>query len=403
MDKKVKLGSILARSVQPSVTMAITDSAKKLKKEGKNILSMSPGEPDFDTPDFIKEAAIEALKKGYTKYTPASGLPELKEAVVGWYELYRGVTFSSKNIVISCGAKHAIFNVLMAVLNPGDEVIVPSPYWVSYPEQLRLLGAVPVIAETTDGDNFKVTPAVLERIVTDKTKMIILNSPSNPTGMVYSKDELEKIVEFALKRDLYILSDEIYEELVYDGNFVSLAAFKDTLAEKLCVVSGVSKSYSMTGWRIGYAIVPEWMSKVIGSIQSHMTSNPCSIAQYAVLEALTSEQSHNFVKQIQILFSERRDRLVSGLRSIDGVSCLMPQGAFYVFPRIDTFFGKRSGKVVINDSISFCKALLQDVGVACVPGLGFGSDQHVRLSYSSSLETIDEAVKRIKSWLKTLV
>ena len=388
--------------VSPSITLAISAKAKEMKQQGLDVIGFGAGEPDFDTPQHIKAACIEAIESGFTKYTPASGIVELKEAVREKFLKDNGLEYSIKEIIIGCGAKHVLYNTMQVLCNEGDEVLLPSPYWVSYTEQIKLAGARPVIVYTSPETNFKVIPEVLEQHITPKTKLLIMNSPSNPTGSVYSKEELEQIGEIALKHNLLIISDEIYEKIIYDGvTHVSIASFSKELKEKTIVVNGHSKSYSMTGWRIGYAAGPEPIIKAMGNLQSHSTSNPTSFAQKGALAALTGPQE--MVGEMVREFAARREYLLKRLEAIEGVSCTNPQGAFYVFPSIKGLLGKSAGDVPITDSMSFCNALLDQVQVAAVPGEAFGHDDHIRLSYATSLENIEKGLDRISKFAKSLL
>lgn len=390
-----------ASKVEASITMAITATAAKLKGEGKPVISMSAGEPDFDTPEFIKQAGIQALNEGKTKYTAAAGLPQLKTAICKKVLHDRGLSYSPENIVVSCGAKHSIFNALVAIVNPGDEVIFASPYWVSYPDQISLLGGKPVVIETTDQTQFKITAAQLESAITSKTKAFILNTPSNPTGMAYTKLELEALAAVIVKHDILVISDEIYAKLLYDGEHISIASLGEEIKARTIFIDGVSKAYSMTGWRIGYAAAPKQIAEIMGSVQSHSTSNPTTPAQWASIAALEGDDSA--VAAMCVAFDERRKTMVDGLNSIPGITCLLPQGAFYTFPNVSALFGKITPEgTVLKDSATFCTALLNEKLVACVPGSGFGAEGYIRLSYATSMEAITTAVKRISEFVAAL-
>ncbi len=385
-----------ADSIQDSITMAITAQAKKMKQEGLNVLGFSAGEPDFDTPDRIKNAAIKAIQEGKTKYTPTSGIPELKSAICDKFLKDDHLTYKPENIVVSCGAKHSIFNVILALINPGDEVIIPSPYWVSYPDQVNLAEGKPVIIETTDAAHFKITPAQLQQAITPRTKLLIINSPSNPTGSVYTKKELEAIADVVIKNNIVVLSDEIYEKLIYEGEkHTSIASLSDEMKKRTIVVNGVSKAYSMTGWRIGYIAATKEIAAAADRIQSQSTSNATSISQWASVEALKSGDEP--IGPMKIEFNKRRNYMVQTLNQIKGVSCLSPQGAFYTFPKVSALYGKK-----VKNSDEFCKLMLEEALVACVPGSGFGADEHIRLSYATSMNDIEEGLKRIKTWVETL-
>lgn len=380
------------QSVTPSVTLAISAKAQELRSQGIPVIGFGAGEPDFDTPDFIKQAAIAAIEQGFTKYTPASGTDELKRAICDKLKTDNQLDYQPGNIVVSCGAKHSIFNVIQALCNPGDEVIIPAPFWLSYPEMVTLAGARSVIVDAPQSQNFKITPAQLEQAITPKTRLVILNSPSNPTGAVYSKSELKALGAVLLSHpQVYVISDEIYEKIIYDVDHVSIAAVVPELFERTIVVNGHSKVYSMTGWRIGYLAAPTVLAKAVSSYQSHSTSNPCSIAQKAAVAALKADQS--FIHPHVVEFKKRRDVMVEKLNAMPGISCALPEGAFYVFPCITD--AKR------GDSVAFSEALLKEAQVAVVPGSAFGAPEHVRLSYATSLDVIEEGLERIAQWLKS--
>lgn len=390
--------SIKALSISPSSTLAIDAKAKKMKAEGIDIIGFGAGEPDFDTPAHIKEAAKKALDEGFTKYTPASGTLELKQAICNKFKRDNGLDYKPSNIVVSNGAKHSLVNAFQAICNPGDEVIITTPAWVSYPEMVKLADAVPVYINTTEEEGFKFTIDKLEKAITDKTKAIIMNSPSNPTGMIYSEEELKAVADLAVSKGIYVISDEIYEKLIYDGyKHVSIASFNDKIKDLTIVVNGVSKSYSMTGWRIGYTASNEQIAKVMSNMQSHATSNPNSIAQKAALAALEGPQE--IIDTMAAEFVKRRDYMVDRINSIEGLSCIKPNGAFYVMMNISKIIGKELGGVVIKGSDSFADVLLEKANVALVPGSGFGTDIHVRLSYATSMENITEGLNRIEKFL----
>ena len=386
------------QQISSSVTLAITAKAKKLKSEGVDVVSFGAGEPDFNTPLNIQNAGIEAIKKGFTRYTPASGISELKESIC--YKLKRdnGLSYKPSQIVVSNGAKHSLYNTLMAICNPGDEVIIANPYWVSYPELVKLVDAVPVFVQTKEGNNFKYTEDDLVKAITNKTKAIILNSPNNPTGVVYSKKELAMIANLAVKYDLFVISDEIYEKLIYDDvKHISIASLSEEMKNRTIVVNGVSKAYAMTGWRIGYAAAPENVSKIMSNVQSHCTSNPNSIAQYASVEALRGPQ--NTVELMKREFEKRRNYMVKKINTIPGLSCKMPSGAFYVMVNISKVKGMVVKGYTINSSLDFCNALLNSEKVAAVPGSAFGADDFIRLSYATSLEAITKGLNRIENFV----
>lgn len=393
--------STLAKQIQGSITMEVTALANQLKAEGKPVIGMSAGEPDFDTPDFIKDAAVQALKDGQTKYTAAAGLPVLKSLVAKRIKEERGIEYTPDQIVISCGAKHSIFNALSAVINPGDEVIFSSPYWVSYPDQVKMLGGVPVIIETTDATSFKITPDQLRNAITDKTKVCIINSPSNPTGVVYTPDELKALADVIVEKDILVISDEIYAKLVYEGEHVSIGSFNDEIKARTIFIDGMSKAYSMTGWRIGYLAAPKEIASTVSRLQSHSTSNPTTPSQYASIAALEGDDAA--VETMKAAFDERRKIMASKLNAIDGVTCVVPQGAFYAFPNISALFGSVTPEgAEIVDSVSFCKAFLQEKLVACVPGSGFGAEGYIRLSYATSNQAIEDAIGRLSEFVASL-
>jgi aspartate aminotransferase len=387
------------KGISSSVTLAITAKAKMLKEQGVDVVSFGAGEPDFNTPKNIQEAGISAIKKGLTRYTPASGILELKEAICKKLNNDNNLIYKPSQIVISNGAKHGLYNALMAICNPFDEIIVPIPYWVSYPELVKLADGIPVYVETKEEDNFKYTKAGLLKAITNKTKAIILNSPNNPTGVVYTKSELEMIAEIAIKNDLIIISDEIYEKLVYDETkHISIASLNEEIKKRTIVLNGVSKAYAMTGWRIGYTASEEEIAKIMSNIQSHATSNPNSIAQYASVEALNGPQ--DAIELMRKEFEKRRNYMVEKINSIPYLSCNKPDGAFYVMINISKLIGKTIGGVVINNSLDLCAALLEVEKVAAIPGAGFGADNYIRLSYATSLENIIEGLNRIERFLK---
>lgn len=380
--------------IEESATLAISARAKALRAEGRDIVSFGAGEPDFDTPENIKEAAIKAIRDGQTKYTPVGGIVELKDAVAGKFKRDNGLTYSRDEIIVSCGGKHSLYNLFQAILDPGDEVIIPAPFWVSYPAIVHLAGGGPVEFRTSEADGFKMSADSFRAHITPKTKAVIINSPSNPTGAAYTEKELAAIAEVALEKNVLIVSDEIYEKITYDGfRSSSIASVSDEVKKNTVVLNGVSKTYSMTGWRIGYAAGPAPIIKAMTSIQSQSTSNPASISQWAAVEALNGPQDalHEMVEQ----FGKRRDRMVEGLNSITGISCFKPQGAFYVFANIARAIGKRNGDMTIKGSVDMARVLLEDAGVALVPGAPFGDDSHLRLSYVVSMPHVEEGLKRI--------
>ncbi|MFN3739506.1 MAG: pyridoxal phosphate-dependent aminotransferase [Thermodesulfovibrionales bacterium] len=375
--------------------------AKAMKADGKDVVNFGVGEPDFDTPDNIKEAAIRAIKEGFTRYTPASGIIELKDAIIEKLKRDNGLSYSRDEIIVSCGAKHSLYNIAQALFDKGDEVLIPVPYWVSYPEQVALNDAKPVFVKTFEEDSFILKPEVLSECITKKTKALILNSPSNPTGTVYTKKDLEAIAEICLRHNIFIISDEIYEKLIYDGNkHISIASLGEEINKKVIVVNGISKAYAMTGWRIGYAAGPREIIKAMAAIQSQSTSNPTSIAQKAAVEALKGPQDS--IKRMVEEFDRRRRFIVNELRTIPGISCIMPAGAFYVFPKIDGLFGKKCSGYVIENSSALCMYLLKEVSVATVPGSAFGDDRYIRLSYATSMDNIKRGLQRIRGAIERL-
>ena len=390
-----------AWQISPSATLAITAQAKSMIEEGINVVGLGAGEPDFDTPEYIKEAAKRALDEGFTKYTPASGLKQLKEAIAQKFKSENNLEYSSEEIIVSCGAKHSLFNAILVLCNEGDEVILPAPYWVSYPEMIKVAGGKPIILTTTPEDKFKITPVQLRRAITAKTKIFILNSPSNPTGMVYTKRELGAIAEVLVESEIFCLSDEVYEKIIYDyQEHVSIASLGDKIKGLTILVNGVSKSYSMTGWRIGYAAGLKEVIQAMSNLQSHSTSNPTSICQRAAIVALSGSQAS--VKKMVNEFQQRRDYIVEGFNKIKGISCLNPEGAFYVFVDISKLIGKAYEGKVIEDSFSFTKILLSEAKVAVVPGRAFGVDDYIRVSYAASMENIAKALQRIEEFTTKL-
>lgn len=390
-----------AMEISPSLTLAISAKAKKMKSEGLDVIGFGVGEPDFDTPKAIKDAGIKAIEAGYTRYTPASGTIELKQAIVEKFKDDNGLIYKTSQIVVSNGAKQSLDNAFKAILNPGDEVIVGSPYWVSYPELIRLSDGVPVMVETNEEECFKFTIEQLEKVVTEKTKAIVLNSPSNPTGAIYDKNELEKIAEFAQKHDIMIISDEIYEKLIYGEKVhTSIASISEDAYNRTIVINGVSKAYAMTGWRIGYAAASEQIASLMSNVQSHTTSNPCSISQHASVEALIGDQTP--VVNMNKEFEKRRNFMVERVNTIDNLSCVKPDGAFYVMVNISKAIGKEIDGKVIENSMVFSDLLLEKEKVAVVPGVAFGADEFIRLSYATSIENIKNGLNRIERFVGDL-
>ncbi len=391
-----------ALAIKPSPTLATAAKAKAMRAQGYDVVDFGVGEPDFDTPDNVKEAAMRAIRSGFTKYTPASGTDELKEAVIEKLRKDNDLEYERSQIIISCGAKHSLYNIAEALFDPRDEVIIPSPYWVSYPDQVLLNDATPVIVKTTEKEGFKLSAKKLEKAITKKTKAVILNSPSNPTGLAYDTKTLEEIAAIAVKRKIYVISDEIYEKLIYDGfRHVSIASLGPEIKNMTIVVNGVSKSHAMTGWRIGYAAGPKDVITAMANIQSQSTSNPTSISQKAAVEALRGPQ--DFIQTMNVEFDKRRRYMVDRLNKINGVSCLMPVGAFYAFPKVSSFFGRSTanGKTIKN-SADLAVYLLEDAKVALVSGDAFGAKDHIRLSYATSMENIVKGVDRIEEALHRL-
>lgn len=384
-------------AIEPSVTLAISAKEKKMKSEGIDVIGFSVGEPDFQTPDNIRQAAIEAIEKKPITYTASSGLPLLKKSIVEKLRKDNDLLYDPAEIVVSNGAKHSLRNAIEAISNPGDEIIVPVPYWVSYVELVKMSGALPVLVEGKEESDFKVSAEQIRKSCTEKTKAIILNSPSNPTGAVYTEKELREIADLAVERDLIIISDEIYEKLIYEGKHISIASFSPEIKERTVVVNGMSKAYAMTGWRIGYTASNKILASMMDNIQSHATSNPNTVAQYASIEALEGKQDS--LLSMKKEFHERRDLMVKEINSIDLLSCNTPSGAFYVMVNISKVLGKTFGGKTIHTSIDFADYLLDQAKVAVVPGIAFGADRYIRLSYATSKEKISEGVKRIRQAL----
>jgi len=390
-----------AKSLKPSPTLAINAKAKAMQAQGIRVVSFGAGEPDFDTPGNIKRTAIKAIEDGFTKYTAVGGIDELKDAVIHKFKRDNGLLFKRSEILVSCGGKHSFYNLAQAIFDRGDEVIIPSPYWVSYPPMVALAEATPVIIETEEENGFKVTPENLKKAITSRTKALVLNSPSNPTGGAYTKGELEKIAEIALSQGFFVISDEIYEKIIYDGfEFTSIASLGEEIKKRTIIVHGVAKTYAMTGWRIGYTAGPEEIISAMSNIQSQSTSNPTSISQKASVEALIGPQEE--VNKMVSAFAQRRNYIVDRLNEIPGVSCFKPIGAFYVFPSFSEYYGKTYQGKKINNSTELADYFLDVAKVAVVPGIEFGADPFERLSYATSMEDIREGVDRIEEALKKL-
>ena len=381
-----------AASLSPSLTLVIDSKAKEMKAKGEDVVGFGAGEPDFDTPQHIKDAAAAALAAGFTKYTPSSGIPELRQAIADKFLRENGLTYKPSQIIVSNGGKHSCYNVILATCQEGDEVIIPAPYWLSYPEMVKLAGATPVILETTDQTEFKVTPAQLRAAITSKTRLFVLNSPSNPTGSVYTPDEIKALGDICVEKGVLIMSDEIYEHLTYDGAQVkSVASFSQAHYDHTIIVHGFAKAWSMTGWRLGFLAAPEPIAKAIDAIQSHSTSNPCSFAQKGGVAALTGSQAH--LPGWLAEYAKRRTRAWEMLNAMPGVSCVNSKGAFYLFPNISKTGLK---------SADFCARLLEQEKVAAVPGIAFGADDYIRISYATSLANIEKGLGRMDRFVRSL-
>ncbi len=389
-----------AQAVKPSSTLAITAKAKELMSKGIDVVGFGAGEPDFNTPDNICDAAIKAIHDGFTKYTPADGIIELKKAVCDKFKSFNKISYEPSQIVVSNGGKHSLTNIFEAICNPGDEVIIPAPYWLSYPEIVKLADGVPVFVRGEKSNQYKVTAAQIEAACTEKTKALILNSPSNPSGMIYTREELEAIAEVAVRKDFYVVSDEMYENLIYEGEAISIASFNDEIYKRTITCSGVAKSYSMTGWRIGFTGSSKEIAKLMGSVQSHQTSNPNSIAQKAALEAITGPQDS--VYKMHAEFKKRRDFMVERIAQINNISALAPQGAFYLFVDISKLLDKEYNGEKIGDVDKLAKILIEDYNVAVIPCADFGFADHIRLSYAISMEQIVKGLDRIEALVEKL-
>ena len=389
--------------IKPSATMVITAKATQLKREGKKVIGLSSGEPDFDTPQHVKQAAIDAINNGYTKYTNIEGIPELRQSIVEKFKKDNDLNYDISNVIVGTGGKQILFNALMSSLNKDDEVIIPAPYWVSYPDMTLLAGGKPIFVDCSSETNFKLTGEALDKVITKNSKWLILNSPSNPTGSCYSLSELEEIANVVRKHEnLYVMTDDIYEYIVYDNfKFYTLAQVAPDLKDRILTVNGVSKSYCMTGWRIGYAAGPSLLIKAMIKIQGQSTSNPSSISQYAALAGISG--SKEFLEPCLNAFDERRHHVVDKLNSIDGISCILPEGAFYAYPNVSGLIGKKTqnGKILNNDA-EIVEWLLESAEVAAVPGVAFGLEPYFRVSYATSLEVLKEAMNRIEKAVLTL-
>ena len=389
-------------NIKPSLTLEITAKAKQMKAAGISIIGFGAGEPDFNTPEYIINAAKKALDIGFTKYTPASGMQELKTAICEKFKKDNGLIYDPSQIVISSGAKSSLYHAICTIVDDDDEVILPSPYWLTYPELVGLAGGKTIFVKTRSENGYKMTSDEFENAITAKTKCVILNSPNNPTGAVYTKEELISLAKVAEKHGLYIISDEIYEKLIYSGEtHYSIASYNEYTKEHTVIVNGMSKTYSMTGWRIGYVAAPKEIAKAISSMQSHTTSNACSIAQYASVEALMSKDGESFILEMAKVFDDRRKYMIERLKEIDGISFAEPKGAFYVFVNVSKLYGKTFDGKTVNGSLQFADAALKK-GVALIPGAAFGDDECVRLSYAISKEDIKEGLDRLSSFVKAL-
>jgi aspartate aminotransferase len=390
------------KTLAPSSTLAVQAKAKELRAKGIDVISFGAGEPDFDTPQRIKDAARRAMDKGHTKYTEVGGIPELKQAVCMKFKRDNGLEYEPADVLVSVGAKHTLYNLAVALLNPGDEVLVPSPYWVSYPEQVRLVGGVPVSVETAEATRFDLDPARLRAAVTPRTKLVVVNSPNNPTGAVFSEQALREVARIAVERSLWVVSDECYEALTFEGRHLSIASLGPDIKARTLVVNTCSKAYAMTGWRIGYAAGPRALVRAMTDVQSQVTSSPASIAQWAAAEALSGPQDE--VAKMAAEFDRRRRIIVDGLNALPGVTCALPQGAFYAFVNVSGLFGRtvRGSGQVLKGSVDVTGFLLEHARVAVVPGLDFGSDAHVRMSYATSTGLIQEGLERMDAAIRTL-
>jgi len=389
-----------AQAVAPSATLAVTNRAKELKAQGIDVVGFGAGEPDFDTPDYIKEAAIKALKDGKTKYTPAKGIPELREAIAAKLKEDNGLTYTADQIVVNIGGKHSVYEAMQVVLDPGDELLLPAPYWVTYPEAAGLAGATVKVLETNKKNSYKVTPQQLKKAIGPKTAMLIINSPSNPGGFTYTPDELRALAKVLEGTNVAVMSDEIYEKLIYgDTKFISFAALSEDAYNRTLTLNGLSKAYSMTGWRLGYTAGPLEVLKAMARLQDHMTSNPVTFAQYAAIAAM-GPQSAEAIEKMRVEFEKRGKYMAERLRAMKGVECTEPTGAFYCFPDVSSHYGRTLGGLKITGSMDFAKALLEQANVGVVPGLPFGCDKNVRLSFATSMQQITKGLDRMEKWLK---
>ena len=389
------------QQIKPSPTLAITAKAKALQAEGVDVVNFGAGEPDFDTPENIKEAGIKAIRDGFTNYTPVPGIPQLRQAIVAKLKRENQLDYKENEIIVSCGGKHSFYNLAQALLDPGDEVIIPAPYWVSYPPMVSLAGGVPIIIETCEADGFKLSPERLEAAITKKTRAVIINSPSNPTGAAYTWEELKALAEVVVQNNILLISDEIYEHITYDGfEQHSPAEISPAVKDHCIILNGVSKSYSMTGWRIGFTAGPASVIAAMTKIQSQSTSNPTSISQMAAVEAYNGSQ--DYVENVLVDFTKRRAYIVKTLNEIPGVTCFNPQGAFYVFPSVKGLLGKACNGREIDSSLTLCDLLLDEAKIAAVPGEAFGAPGYLRLSYATSMENIIKGIGRLSEFIKVL-
>ena len=389
------------KGIKPSITLALAAKAAAMRAQGIGVINFAAGEPDFDTPDRIKEAAVQALKKGMTKYTEVRGIQPLREIIAEKYQRDEGLKYDKDEVLVSCGGKHSLYNVFQAILNDGDEVLIPAPYWVSYRDMALLAGAVPRIVETKRENGYRITANELQAALGPRVRLFILNSPNNPTGAAYSRDELEALAQVLEPHECFIISDDVYEKIVYDGfRFQNIVGINGNLRERTVIINSLSKTYAMTGWRIGYALGPAPLISTAAKIQGQSTSNPTSFAQAASVEALKGSQDE--MREMVREFQRRRDRIVEGLNAIEGVECLNPEGAFYVFPRIRSLFGKKGKKAKIESASDLTDFLLEEAQVVAVPGEDFGSADHVRFSYATSFEDIERGCDRIEAALKKL-
>ena len=401
LEKKMLTLSSRVQAIKPSPTLAITAKAKLLQAEGVDVVNFGAGEPDFDTPDNIKAAGIKAIEDGFTNYTAVPGIPQLRQAIAAKLKRENNLDYAENEIVVSCGGKHSFYNLAQALLDPGDEVIIPAPYWVSYPPMVSLAGGVPVVLSSSQAEGFKLSPERLQAAITPKTRAVIINSPSNPTGAAYSEDELRALAEVVVKNKILLISDEIYEHIIYDG-FVqrSPAELSPEIKEHCIILNGVSKSYSMTGWRIGFTAGPAPLIAAMTKIQSQSTSNPTSISQMAAIEAYNGPQ--DYVVNVLTDFSERRAFIIKALNEIPGISCFNPQGAFYAFPNVEGLLGKSYNGKKIDSSLTLCEVLLDEAKIAVVPGEAFGAPGYMRLSYATSMDNIVKGIKRLSEFVKEL-